>query len=213
VQELKDRTGGGADVEIAGLPLAEVAGHVPQLVRGIVEGSDRIRDIVEELKEFGRRDDLDFEPLAVNDVVGSAVFLMDKAIRTHTRKFSVVSGDGLPLVRGRRRRLEQVVVNLIQNACDALRHDEEAIEVETFADEPTGTVRITVRDQGAGIRAEDLPRVTDPFFTTRRSAGGTGLGLSISLGIVKEHGGRLFFESTLDRGTTAVVVLPASRAD
>ena len=67
-----------------------------------------------------------------------------------------------------------------------------------------------VRDEGVGIRPEDLPRVTEPFFSTRRGQGGTGLGLSISLSIVREHGGRLRFDSTPGGGTEAVAALPAA---
>lgn len=196
-----------------GLPLAEVSQHVPQLLQGIIEGSVRIRDFVRELKNFARQDiEGGFEMLPVNDVVQSAVLLMSKTIGLHTSRFSVRYGAGLPLVRGRRQRLEQIVVNLVQNACHALAGAHQGIEIETFHHESTGSVRIAVRDEGVGIRPDDLPRVTEPFYSTKREQGGTGLGLSISLSIAREHGGQLLIESTPGQGTSAIVALPAAQA-
>jgi polar amino acid transport system substrate-binding protein len=119
-------------------------------------------------------------------------------------------GHALPLVRGRRQRLEQIVVNLVQNSCHALAGPHQGIEIETLFHEPSSSVRIVVRDQGEGIRPEDLPKITEPFYSTKREQGGTGLGLSISLSIAREHGGQLLIDSVRGAGTTAVVVLPAT---
>lgn len=194
------------------VPIEDVIEHMPQLLQGIIEGSNRIKAIVRELNTFSRQDtDSGFEQLSVNDIVQSAVLLMSKTIALHTSRFSVSYGLGLPMVRGRRQRLEQIVVNLIQNACNALESREQGIHVETFCHKKSGTVRIALRDEGVGIRPEDLPRVTEPFFSTRSAHGGTGLGLSISLSIAREHGGQLLFESTQGKGTAASIVLPAAR--
>lgn len=196
---------------LGGLPISDVSVHVPQLLTGIIEGSVRIRDFVRELKNFARHDlEGGFEMLSVNDVVQSAVLLMSKTIGLHTSRFSVSYGAGLPLVRGRRQRLEQIVVNLVQNSCHALEGPHQGIEIETACDQRDGSVRIVVRDQGVGIRPEDLERVTEPFYSTKRDQGGTGLGLSISLSIAREHGGRLIIESQPGQGATATVALPAA---
>lgn len=193
------------------VPVAEVLQHVPQLMQGIVEGSTRIRDFVRELKNFARQDiEGGFETLSVNDVVQSAVLLMSKTIGLHTSRFSVNYGAGLPLVKGRRHRLEQIVVNLVQNACHALQGPEQGLEIETLHHEASRRVYIVVRDEGVGIRPEDLPKVTDPFYSTKREQGGTGLGLSISLSIAREHGGQLILESAPGAGTKAIVALPTS---
>ena len=204
--------GSPAGDAFGGLPLAEVSQHVPQLLQGIIEGSVRIRDFVRELKNFARQDiEGGFEMLPVNDVVQSAVLLMSKTIGLHTSRFSVRYGAGLPLVRGRRQRLEQIVVNLVQNACHALAGAHQGIEIETLHHEPGGSVRIVVRDEGVGIRPDDLPHVTEPFYSTKRDQGGTGLGLSISLSIAREHGGQLLIESKPGEGTRAIVALPATQ--
>ena len=81
--------------------------------------------------------------------------------------------------------------------------------VTTRYNRSTGNVILTVRDEGVGIAAEHLSRLTDPFFTTKRESGGTGLGLSVSAGIVNEHGGTLTFDSAPDSGTTVTLSLPA----
>jgi polar amino acid transport system substrate-binding protein len=95
------------------------------------------------------------------------------------------------------------------NACQALHGVEESIFVTTRYNQTTGNVILAIRDEGMGISEEHLPRLMDPFFTTKRNSGGTGLGLSVSSGIIKEHGGNLAFTSTLGKGTTVTLTLPA----
>ena len=113
-------------------------------------------------------------------------------------------------MRGNAQRIEQVVVNLLLNACEALPDPERAVRVATEHDRDAGVVRIAVRDEGVGIPPEHLARLTDPFFTTKRDQGGTGLGLSVSAAIVKEHGGTLEFRSPPGAGTTVVLSLPTA---
>jgi polar amino acid transport system substrate-binding protein len=113
---------------------------------------------------------------------------------------------------GNKQRLEQVFINLLQNACQALPDPEckitLTVEAPTRPDQP---IRVLIRDEGIGIPPDHLPLLTMPFFTTQRARGGTGLGLSISLGILKEHGGDLAFESQPGVGTTVIVTLPTRR--
>ncbi|HEY5512648.1 MAG TPA: HAMP domain-containing sensor histidine kinase, partial [Geomonas sp.] len=119
-------------------------------------------------------------------------------------------GDAIPLIRGSAQRIEQVVVNLVMNACQALPGPDRAIELATFVVPGENAVVLEVRDQGTGISPEHMPHLSDPFFTTKRESGGTGLGLSVSQGIVKEHGGSLTFSSAPGAGTTARLTLPIS---
>jgi signal transduction histidine kinase len=116
----------------------------------------------------------------------------------------------LPPILGNPQRLTQVAVNLIVNACQALDSPEKGIGVRTQHDKLTGHVVFTVTDEGTGILPEHLPRLTGPFFTTKRESGGTGIGLSVSLSIIREHGGDLKFESDPGRKTTAMVILPTA---
>jgi polar amino acid transport system substrate-binding protein len=109
-------------------------------------------------------------------------------------------------VAGNARRLEQVLVNLVINACQALESADCAIAIETGRTD--GHVFVRVIDQGRGISAEDLRKITEPFFTTKRASGGSGLGLAVSERIAQEHGGALTFESEPGVGTTATLFLP-----
>ena len=191
--------------------LAGIVEDVPQLLAGIAEGAARIRAIVGELKEFARHDDRrEFDFVQINDVVPQALKLLSKTIASCTTAFRATYAPDLPPVKGNPQRLEQVVVNLVHNACLAIDHSGQALEVETFYHQPTLSVRILVRDHGVGMTPEVLAMVAEPFFSTRRAQGGTGLGLSICRQILKEHGGNLLLESAPGKGTTAHVVLPVA---
>lgn len=196
-----------------GLSVEDVLEHVPQLLLGAMEGSRRIKELVNELRAVSRQNmESGFELLSLEDVVRSATFFMRKTLEKHTRHFSVQVEPHLPRVRGRRQRLEQVLINLLHNACLALQSPEQAIALHVSR-APDGGVLLAVEDQGEGIAPEDLPRVTDPFYSTRRERGGTGLGLSLSLSIAREHGGSLDVASTPGVGTVVTVSLPGSAAE
>lgn len=145
-------------------------------------------------------------------MVQTAVRLVDVAIRKFTNNFSVDYAEALPAVFGNEQRLEQVVVNLVMNAGQALPDPSRAIALQTGYDAGSGRVLLTVRDQGSGISPEHLKHLTDPFFTTKRESGGTGLGLSISANIIKDHGGEIAFDSRIGEGTTVTLSLPAAVA-
>lgn len=133
---------------------------------------------------------------------------MDKSIRGATDHFSLHLDQRNPHITGNAQRIEQVIINLILNACDALPDKSAKLALTTTLSADQKEVLLVVEDQGCGIAKEALPRLTDPFFTTKRETGGTGLGLSVSAGIVKAHKGRLSFESTVGQGTTAIVTFP-----
>jgi polar amino acid transport system substrate-binding protein len=174
------------------------------------EGARRIKRIVEDLKDFARRDDADLSAAVdLNAVVAAALRLVDNSIRKATRHFAVEYAAEPPRFRGNHQRIEQVVVNLVLNACQALPDSERGIYLRTWHDAGQQAVLLEVRDEGEGIAQEQLPHLTDPFFTTKRETGGTGLGLSVSAGIVKEHGGSLAFCSAVGAGMTVVLTLPA----
>lgn len=196
------------DFNVAGGKYSQMREHVPQMLSYVQEGSERIRDIVNELRDYARGGPPELaDQVQVNDVVKSAVTLLSNLLKKHTTRFSVAYGEDVPAVRANYRRLQQVVINLIQNACEALPNPEAGIRVATRLDPGTGAVLIEVEDQGEGIESDVLEHVTDPFFTTKRSSGGTGLGLSISSRIVTEHGGTLRFSSKPGEGTRVTVSL------
>jgi polar amino acid transport system substrate-binding protein len=103
------------------------------------------------------------------------------------------------------------MINLVQNACQALPNSKKGIFISVEFIEEKSKVVIKITDEGMGIPAETLLHITDPFFTTKHDSGGVGLGLSISSKIIEEHGGTLHFESEIGAGTTATISLPVDR--
>ena len=202
------------DFILGGLRYTEMRDQVPALFSGILGGSKRIKQIVEDLKDFVRKDTSDMDQwVDINAVLKSAISLLSNMIMKSTTRFSISYGENLPHVKGNSQRFEQVVINLIQNACQALSDNRKGIFVSTSCDGTTQGLVLRIEDEGMGIPAQALPHIMDPFFTTKRDSGGLGLGLSISSKIVKEHGGTMTFTSQPGKGTVAEVVLPAARHD
>jgi polar amino acid transport system substrate-binding protein len=209
---LEDYYQAHGDFMLGGLYYSRMRAEVPFMFSEMMEGAKQIKRIVEDLKDFARRDDSDLaEDVSLNSVVEKAVRLTDNLIKKSTDHFEVCYEDNLALIRGNSRRIEQVVVNLIMNACQALQHRGKGLFLRTFYDAAKEEAVLEVRDEGEGIAAENLSHITDPFFTTKREKGGTGLGLSLSATIVKEHGGTLMFSSVVGEGTTCLLSLPAKK--
>jgi polar amino acid transport system substrate-binding protein len=200
------------DFTLGGLPYSRMRNEVPCMLEEMQEAANRIKRIVEELKDFARQDSSPATELVdFTDIVKAAVRLVDSSIRTATTRFVTSYASGLPLIRGNAQRIEQVVINLILNACQALPDPEHGVSLATSYDQKTEAVILTLCDEGIGIAPEHIPHLTDPFFTTKREAGGTGLGLSVSATIVTEHGGTLEFDSVPGSGTVVILTLPVQR--
>jgi polar amino acid transport system substrate-binding protein len=201
------------DFSLAGIPYSEMCGHVPALFDGIQEGAERIRQIVMNLKDYSREDASNItQGVNLNTAVAAALRLLSNQMKQSTDFVSVTYSETLPCVNGSLQRLEQVIINLVQNACQALQTRDKGIEIRTFHDKKNGEVVVRVRDEGIGITEAQMDYIFDPFYTTKRETGGTGLGLSVCAGIVKEHNGRLEFSSKPGVGTTVSLVLPAVKA-
>jgi len=202
------------DFTLGSLRYSRLREAVPRMMSEMLGAARRVKRIVEDLKDFARRGDPDLrDGVSLNEVVGTALRLVDNLVRKSTSRFALDCAPDLPSVRANPQRIEQVVINLVMNACQALPDPGRGIALRTYLDAGRKAVCLEVRDEGAGILPEHLPRLTDPFFTTKRESGGTGLGLAVSAGIVKEHGGTLTFESTPGRGTTARMSLPLARSE
>ncbi len=198
------------DFLMGGLPYSQMRKEVPLMIDEMHEAAKRIKRIVEDLKHFSRRSDVKYdEEVDINVVVQTSMRLVEKTLKKATNHFNSHLTVELPLVKGNAQRIEQVVVNLILNAAQALPDPARGIFVSTLYEQSTKSVIIQVCDEGVGINPEYMQHLTDPFFTTKRETGGTGLGLSISEGIVREHGGTMQFESVPGEGTTVIVRLPA----
>ena len=199
------------DFMVAGIPYSEIRVELPKLLMGILEGSERITGIVQELKDYARQETVDTTRLLnVNEVLETTLILLSNQIRQSTGHLTVTLGKNLPEVRGSFQRLEQVLVNLLLNACQALSNPRQGIFITTSSDTPLGGILVEIRDEGVGILNNDLKHIFDPFFTTKRDKGGTGLGLFICASIVRELGGVLTYDAKPGKGTRVKLVLPAA---
>ncbi|MFC1898561.1 ATP-binding protein [Candidatus Cloacimonadota bacterium] len=195
------------DFMVAGLNYSEIRDEISLIINGVKEGSLRIKKIVQTLKDFARKDpgNLDQE-VDLAEVIDDSTTILTGLIKKNTDQFSINILENLPKIKGNIQQIEQVVINLLSNACESLENRNKAIYISTAIDD--NSVSIIVRDEGKGISSEDLKYIMDPFFTTKRDSGGTGLGLSISYNIIKEHGGELSILSEPGKGTTATIKLP-----
>jgi len=197
------------DFVIAGMLYSRSKEKIAQSIDGIYKGSERIQNITKSLTEYSRADSGKLnEKVDINKVVEMSVLITNNLLKKSTSNFQVEYGKDLPLINGNAQQLEQVIINLITNACQSLSDTSEAIKISTYYNAERKKVRIRVEDQGVGIKDTDLKYIMDPFFTTKRNSGGTGLGLSVSDSIVKSHGGTLLLKSGKGKGTMARVSFP-----
>jgi PAS domain S-box-containing protein len=200
------------DFSLGGIPFSEMQDIMPRLLAAISDGSERIRNIVDNLKDFSRQGrSTPDRNIDINSVVAAAVTILSSHIKKYTDTFHLSIGNDLPPVKGNLQQLEQVIINLLMNALESLPDKKKGVSISAFFDMGKDEVTVEVRDEGSGMSQEVLEHITEPFFTTRIEQGGTGLGLSISYSIIKDHQGLLTFESEPGRGTTARITLPASR--
>ncbi len=180
--------------------------HVQQALSSIVVDAKRCGEIVRNVMRFARGEATEREPAEINDIVQLACDAVADYVYVRDCSLRVSLATELPTMAVNAGGIEQVLQNLLRNAADASQAGD-AIDVRTARVDDH--VRILVRDRGIGIAPEALPRICEPFYTTRRDCGGTGLGLSIAHGIVAGHDGRMHFESAPGEGTTVCVDLPA----
>ncbi|MBW1895965.1 MAG: PAS domain S-box protein [Deltaproteobacteria bacterium] len=199
------------EFRIANMSYEELGNRIPLLLSGIVEGAQRVKTIVNDLKEFSRLSPPELiDMVDINDATKAAIGLVFNLIKKSTKHFSVDYESNMPSIKGNTQRIEQVLINLLVNACQSLANNQKSISVSTTHDSKLECAVVEICDQGKGMSPEELERIKDPFFTTKRDTGGTGLGLAISDRIVSDHGGKLVFDSTVGAGTTVKVLLPVS---
>jgi polar amino acid transport system substrate-binding protein len=195
------------DFDLGRIPYSQMRDEIPEMLREMLSSAGRIKRIVADLKDFVRRDEqAAMNSIDLNDVARAAVRLVENPLKNATAHFSLQLQEPLPQVYGNSQRLEQVIINLLLNAAQALESRDQTIELTTCS--TPEAIILEVFDQGRGIAPEHLGQLTDPFFTTKREEGGTGLGLSVSTGIVNEHNGSLEFFSTAESGTSVKLSLP-----
>ena len=169
------------------------------------EGAERIKAIVQNLRLFSRLDESEIKEVDLHEGIDSTVRLLSQYFTGSEISIQREYGN-LPRISCYAGQLNQLWMNLLVNAAQAIGDAKGEVKIKTFCQKET--VAISISDTGMGIPPEHLNRIFDPFFTTKEVGEGTGLGLSISHGIVARHGGRLTVKSIVGQGTTFDVVLP-----
>ncbi len=175
------------------------------LLQKIYRQTSRASSIVNNLLNFSRVSDSRFVAIDLNRVLDDTIQLLEAQL--HNTQIEVVKryGENLPPAPGNAPKLQQVFMNLILNARDAMPRGGQ-LEISTGFDEDS--ITICFRDTGEGISPDHLSRIYDPFFTTKQIGKGTGLGLAVSYGIVQDHGGQITVESSSGEGTRFLIRLP-----
>jgi signal transduction histidine kinase len=170
-----------------------------------VEGLNRVRDIVRNLRDFARLDEADVSEADLNACLRSALEILGHEIKCRSVRVETQLRE-LPRVLCHPRKLNQVFLNLLSNAVQACGDSGGVVVVRTGSD--AGGVVVEVQDNGSGIKSEHLPRIFDPFFTTKPVGRGTGLGLAVTYGIIRDHGGSIQVDSEPGRGSLFRVRIP-----
>ncbi|HEY9734636.1 MAG TPA: GAF domain-containing protein [Trichocoleus sp.] len=206
------------------IDLEFVMEDLPKLLSSMMLGTERIHQIVLTLRNFSRLDEADMKPVDIHDGIDSTLVILQHRLKAHEsqRAIEVIKAYGaIPLVECYAGQLNQVFMNIINNAIDALQIQKQpregallspaTISIATRLIE-SDWVEISIRDSGPGIDDGIREKLFDPFFTTKPVGAGTGLGLSISYQIVEKHGGRLICASMPGQGAQFKIQIPVKQA-
>jgi PAS domain S-box-containing protein len=185
------------------LDKAEPGSPTAEFAKEIIHETERVATIVHSLLQFSRHEKQAHSPARITEIIEQTLSLIRTVLRHDQITLRADVAADLPTIKCRSQQIQQVLMNLLTNARDALNekhpghHDDKLIEVtcQPFTKEDRNWIRVTVEDHGPGLPAAVWERIFDPFFTTKPRDKGTGLGLSISRGIVKDHHGELWFET------------------
>jgi two-component system NtrC family sensor kinase len=209
VIEAVQKSGGQETIELLNdvrekMKINFILNDLHTLLEESLDGAERVRCIVRDLKSFSHEDEAQCKPFSINDCLDSTLNMA----RNEIKYVADVERDydpELPLLNCYPQKLSQVFMNLLVNAAHAIE-GYGTIRIKTFRE--GSDIVASISDTGNGIHPDNLTRIFDPFFTTKEVGKGTGLGLSISYDIIKKHGGVITVESEISVGTTFTVRLP-----
>jgi PAS domain S-box-containing protein len=186
--------------------------EVREILKDIVQDNSRAGEVIRRLRALVKKEQPDFAPLQMLSLIDDVVSLLHSDAILQNVRVSLELGRELPLVCGDKIQLQQVVLNLLLNAFDAMKgcpaHERHVIVRGGSED---GTVKVAVRDRGIGLSRDKLDKIFQPFYTTKRD--GLGIGLSICRSIIEAHGGRLWAENNPDRGATFYFTVPVENRE
>ena len=183
--------------------------HLPQLIADMEMAVNRVVKIVADLKNFSRQSNIAEKTLLnINTAVHNALRLCQSTLGKAGIGIRLDLAEKLPDIEGNLQNIEQIVLNILINAAQAIEHPHGDITIQTGFNVKDGRVQLQISDNGRGISPAIADRIFLPFVTDKQAQGGTGLGLSVSYSLVKAHGGEIAFENRPSGGTTFTVWLP-----
>ena len=194
-----------------GLRTDFINNHLMQLISDMDVAAKRVATIVSGLKSFSRFSvQSEKIPIQINFAVENAIRLSQSTLRKLNVEIDLDMENDLPTILGNLQNIEQVILNLVINAAQAIEHDSGNIRISTRLQPQDGSIRISVSDNGKGVNPAIADKLFDPFVTDKQEKGGTGLGLSVSYNLIKAHNGTITFESNQGKGATFHVLLPSA---
>ncbi len=181
-------------------------GKLTKSVESILDAVQRCKVITHRLLGFARRMDVTFEHIDISDLLREVLGFLEQEALYNRIRFELSFAENLPMVFSDRGQLQQIFLNIINNAIDAIGKDGLiTLSAELYDEE---NIDVNIQDTGPGMSSEIVKRIFDPFFTTKELGKGTGLGLSITYGLAQKLGGNITVESKVSEGTTFTVRLP-----
>lgn len=197
------------DFSLGGIPFSKANREITNCCATIERNTELISKVVHDLRSYSLGERYEFSPeVNINQVINNAISTVRAYGRHGDMQVILETATNLPLIYGSRHQLEQVVINLLLNALQAMPDGSGSVTITSSLKPESGQVVMTVSDQGSGITPEDLEHLLEPFYSTRLDKGGSGLGLFVTNFLVGQHHGTLDFSSELGNGTTVTVTLP-----
>jgi len=197
------------DQKFGGFTYEFLEDNLPQLVADMDMAANRVAKIVSDLKNFSKQSNVaEKTALQVNTAVKNALRLAQTTLRKSGVQIELELGEDLPLMHGNLQSIEQIILNIIINAIQAIDHDNGLIRIRSGFQKRDGRILIAISDNGRGISAAVADKLFLPFVTDKQEEGGTGLGLSVTYGLVQTHGGDISFETRQGKGTTFTISMP-----
>ena len=179
--------------------------RIPILLNSIKTGVDRAADIVRGLNQFSRHSEAHTEDCDIHSIINNCLVMLNNQLKNRIEVYKDFTSE-VVTIPGNVGKLHQVFINILNNSSQAI-DKKGSISITTHKQEKS--IIIEISDTGKGISKENLPKISDPFFTTKDPGEGTGLGLSITYTIIQEHKGKIEFRSAKNNGTTVLITLPA----
>jgi signal transduction histidine kinase len=206
---LMDQRNNFPDQKFGGFTYEFLEDNLPQLIADMDMAANRVAKIVSDLKNFSKQSNVaEKSALQMNTAVKNALRLAQTTLRKSGVQIELELAEDLPLMQGNSQSIEQIILNIIINAIQAIHHENGIIRIRSGFQKKDGRILIAISDNGSGISAAVADKLFLPFVTDKQEEGGTGLGLSVTYGLVQAHGGDISFETHEGKGTTFTISMP-----